>query len=61
MDLFVCRLSAVDRAWEEIEREREVRRREAEEVETRRRIEARFKAKQEAAGRARKQSTENGE
>lgn len=60
-----CRLSEADREWEEIEREREVRRREAErarqEVETRRRIEARLKAKQEAAGRARKESTENGE
>lgn len=60
----LCR-SAINREWEEVEREREQRRKEAErarqEVETRRRIEARLRAKQEAVGRARKESTEIGE
>lgn len=63
--LVVSRLSVINREWEEVEREREGRRKEVErarqEIETRRRIEARLRAKQEAEGRARRESTENGE
>lgn len=55
--------SAVDKEWEEVEREREARKREMErarqELETRKRIEARLRAKQEVEGKARRESTEN--
>ena len=61
---FPVRLTEEEKEWVDVEREREVRRKEAErarqELETRKRIEARLLAKREAESKARRESTENG-
>jgi Ser-tRNA(Ala) deacylase AlaX len=61
---FCNRMSEAEKEWVDVEREREVQRKEAErarqELETRKRIEARLLAKKEAESKARRESTENG-